>query len=96
MCSSDLENWAAGKTVTDVVGILGDAGLAGSEIWDVQQALTSAQAESRGVVESFEHPVAGKISYVRQPVVFGDSRRPDVRRSPLLDEHHGEVLPGSR
>ena len=92
----EIENWAAGKTVTDVVGILGDAGLAGSEIWDVQQALTSAQAEYRGVVESFEHPVAGKISYVRQPVVFGDSRRPDVRRSPLLDEHHGEVLPGSR
>lgn len=92
----EIENWAAGKTVADVVGILGDAGLAGSEIWDVQQALTSAQAEYRGVVESFEHPVAGKISYVRQPVVFGDSRRPDVRRSPLLDEHHGEVLPGSR
>ncbi|VFA94570.1 Formyl-coenzyme A transferase [Nocardia farcinica] len=88
----EIENWAAGRTVAQVVAILTAAGLAASPVWDVAQALDSEQARSRGVVQSFEHPVAGTVSYVRQPVVFGGSARPPVRRSPLLDEHHEEVL----
>ena len=89
---AEIESWAAGKTVAQVLESLSAAGLAGSEVWTVEQALTSEQAGHRAVVESFEHPVAGTVSYVRQPVVFGDSARPGVRRSPLLDEHHDEIL----
>ncbi|MGF7120379.1 CaiB/BaiF CoA transferase family protein [Rhodococcus sp. AG1013] len=91
----EIEAWAAGRTVAQVLELLDAAGLAGSEVWDVQQALGSEQARYRGVVETFEHPKAGTVSYVRQPVVFGDSARPAVRRSPLLDEHHDEVLGGT-
>ncbi|MCL2532768.1 MAG: CoA transferase [Nocardiaceae bacterium] len=91
----EIESWAAGRTVTEVLELLDAAGLAGSEVWNVQQALGSEQARYRGVVETFEHPKAGTVSYVRQPVVFGDSARPAVRRSPLLDEHHDEVLGGT-
>lgn len=91
----EIEAWAAGRTVAEVLDLLDTAGLAGSEVWDVQQALGSEQARYRGVVETFEHPKAGTVSYVRQPVVFGDSARPAVRRSPLLDEHHDEVLGGT-
>ncbi|QBJ96129.1 CoA transferase [Rhodococcus sp. ABRD24] len=91
----EIEGWSAGRTVAEVLDLLDAAGLAGSEVWDVQQALGSEQARFRGVVETFEHPKAGTVSYVRQPVVFGDSARPAVRRSPLLDEHHDEVLGGS-
>ncbi|MCA1005201.1 CoA transferase [Rhodococcus hoagii] len=91
----EIEAWAAGRTVAEVLDLLDAAGLAGSEVWDVQQALGSDQARYRGVVETFEHPKAGTVSYVRQPVVFGDSARPAVRRSPLLDEHHDEVLGGT-
>ncbi|MBF6100942.1 CaiB/BaiF CoA transferase family protein [Nocardia cyriacigeorgica] len=88
----EIENWAAGRSVAEIVDILGAAGLASSQVWDVAQALGSELARSRGVVESFEHPAAGTVSYVRQPVVFTGSARPPVRRSPLLDEHHDEVL----
>ncbi|MBF6453556.1 CaiB/BaiF CoA transferase family protein [Nocardia cyriacigeorgica] len=88
----EIENWAAGRTVAEIVDILGTAGLASSPVWDVAEALGSELARSRGVVESFEHPAAGTVSYVRQPVVFGGSARPPVRRSPLLNEHHDEVL----
>ncbi|MGA6205886.1 CaiB/BaiF CoA transferase family protein [Nocardia testacea] len=88
----EIESWAAGRTVAQVLEVLDGAGLAGSEVWSVEQALGSDQARHRGLVESFEHPVAGTVSYVRQPVVFGDSDRPAVRRSPLLDEHHDEIL----
>lgn len=91
----EIESWAAGRTVAEVLDLLDAAGLAGSEVWNVQQALGSEQARYRGVVETFEHPKAGAVSYVRQPVVFGDSARPAVRRSPLLDEHHDEVLGGT-
>ncbi|MFM1722667.1 MULTISPECIES: CaiB/BaiF CoA transferase family protein [Rhodococcus] len=91
----EIESWAAGRTVAEVLDLLDAAGLAGSEVWNVQQALGSEQARYRGVVETFEHPKAGAVSYVRQPVVFGDSVRPAVRRSPLLDEHHDEVLGGT-
>ncbi|MGW5076483.1 CaiB/BaiF CoA transferase family protein [Rhodococcus sp. NPDC004095] len=88
----EIEAWAAGRTVAEITAILGEAGLASSEVWTVEQALGSDQARYRGVVETVEHPTAGAISYVRQPVVFGDSTRPPARRSPLLDEHHDEVL----
>lgn len=88
----EIEAWAAGRTVAEVLTVLDAAGLAGSEVWTVEQALGSDQARHRGVVETFEHPTAGTVSYVRQPVVFGDSTWPEVRRSPLLDEHHDEIL----
>ncbi|WP_420750568.1 CaiB/BaiF CoA transferase family protein [Rhodococcus sp. O3] len=92
----EIESWAAGRTVSEVLDLLDAAGLAGSEVWNVQQALGSEQAGYRGVVETFEHPTAGTVSYVRQPVVFGDSARPAMRRSPLLDEHHDEILGEAR
>ncbi|WP_433607765.1 CaiB/BaiF CoA transferase family protein [Prescottella agglutinans] len=92
----EIEAWAAGRTVAQVLELLDAAGLAGSEVWNVEQALGSEQARYRGVVASFEHPAAGTVSYVRQPVVFGDSTRPAVRRSPLLDEHHDEILGEAR
>lgn len=89
---AEIEIWAKDKTVAEVVAVLGAAGLASSEIWNVEQALSSDQSRYRGLVESFDHPVAGTIDYVRQPVVFGDSARPGVRRSPLLDEHRQPLL----
>ncbi|MBC2642213.1 MULTISPECIES: CaiB/BaiF CoA-transferase family protein [unclassified Rhodococcus (in: high G+C Gram-positive bacteria)] len=89
---TEIEIWAKDKTVAEVVAALGAAGLASSEIWDVEQALSSEQSRHRRLVESFDHPVAGTIDYVRQPVVFGDSARPGVRRSPLLDEHRQPLL----
>lgn len=92
----EIEAWAAGRTVAEILAQLDAAGLAGSEVWTVEQALGSEQAGYRGVVETFEHPDAGAISYVRQPVVFGDSARPSVRRSPILDEHHDEILGEAR
>ncbi|RVW09479.1 CoA transferase [Prescottella agglutinans] len=92
----EIEAWASGRTVAQVLEVLDAAGLAGSEVWTVEQALGSDQARRRGVVESFEHPAAGTVAYVRQPVVFGDSTRPEVRRSPLLDEHHDEILGEAR
>ena len=89
---SIIERWAAHRAVADVVATLNSNGLAASEIWDVKQALDSDLAAHRGIVESFDHPRAGRVEFVRQPVVFGDASRPPVARSPLLDEHHDQTV----
>ncbi len=91
----EIESWAAGRTVTEVLDLLDAAGLAGSEVWNVQQALGSDQAGYRGVVETFEHPRPARCrtSAARR---LRRQCTPAVRRSPLLDEHHDEILGEAR
>ncbi|NKU27242.1 hypothetical protein GS886_26375 [Rhodococcus hoagii] len=97
----EIESWAAGRTVTEVLDLLDAAGLAGSEVWNVQQALGSDQAGYRGVVETFEHPKAGRCRTSGSPSssVTVRARRCDAaapRRAPRRDSRRGPLARDSR
>ena len=87
-----IEAWTGGRTVAEVVRLATREGVPASPILDLEQAVTSDQAVARGLVSSFEHPTAGRIAYVPQPVRFGSDRAGDPRPSPALGEHTDTVL----
>lgn len=87
-----IEHWAQQRSAEQAVAELREAGLAASPVHDVAEALSSPHARHRGVVRSFDHPRAGRVDYVGQPVVFGNTPRPPAAASPDLDEHRAAVL----
>lgn len=52
------------------------------------------QVQARGLLKALEHPSAGRVRYVGNPVRFSGSEVPDGRHPPLHAEHTDEVLRG--
>ena len=63
-----LESWTRDKSVTEIVAILDAHGVPAAPIWDVEQAVSSAQTAFRRLLVDGEHPVAGTIRMMEQPV----------------------------
>ena len=61
-------------------------------ICDVEQAVASAQTAFRRLLVNGEHPVAGAIRMMEQPVHYSGAQRGMLERSPLLGEHTDTVL----
>jgi CoA:oxalate CoA-transferase len=87
-----IEDWTRKRTVEEVVSLALESQIPSSPIWDLSRALTSDQAKARDIVQTFEHPVAGTVSDVGQPVKFSERRPTKVGRSPNLGEHTETVL----
>jgi CoA:oxalate CoA-transferase len=87
-----IENWARDKKVAEVVTILDQHAVPAAPIWDVEQAVSSAQTAFRQLLHSCDHPVAGAISMMEQPVHYSGVERGVIERSPLLGEHTNTVL----
>jgi crotonobetainyl-CoA:carnitine CoA-transferase CaiB-like acyl-CoA transferase len=86
-----IEQWTSTRTVAEVIEHIGRAGVPVSPIWTVAQAADSDHVRSRGIVHEVNHPTAGAIKLVEQPVRFSESAS-DVAASPLLGEHTDKVL----
>ncbi len=87
-----IEAWTGRHTVAQVVELATRAGVPAAPIQDLAQAVTGEQAVARGLLRSFQHPTAGRIDYVPQPVRFGPDRAGEARPSPQLGEHTDAVL----
>jgi crotonobetainyl-CoA:carnitine CoA-transferase CaiB-like acyl-CoA transferase len=86
-----IEGWTASRTVDQVIEEIGRAGVPVSPIWTVAQAAESEHVGSRGIVRQVDHPTAGKIRLVGQPVRFSDSAS-EIAPPPLLGEHTDALL----
>ncbi len=89
-----IEEWTGGLSVADVVAALEAARVPASPIWTIQQAAESAQTAFRGLLAVTDHPVAGEITMIEQPVHFSGMARGRIGRAPGLGEHTDEVLAG--
>ena len=87
-----IESWTRDKGVAEVVAILDRHAVPAAPIWDVEQAVSSAQTAFRQLVVKGEHPVAGAIHMMEQPVHYSGAERGQIERSPLLGEHTDAVL----
>lgn len=86
-----IEQWAAKHTVAEIVEHIGRAGVPVSPIWSVAQAAQSEHMRGRGFVRQVDHPSAGEITLVSQPVRFSADASP-AAPPPLLGEHTDKVL----
>ncbi len=89
-----IEEWTGTRTVGDVVAAANEAGIPTAPIADFAEALASDQVGAREVVSSFEHPVAGPIDYVGQPVRFSTHSPIPPVTSPALGADTDAVLNG--
>jgi CoA:oxalate CoA-transferase len=99
-----IEEWSSRLTTGEVVELADAAGVPAGPIWELDEALASEQVRGRGLVGSFDHPVLGTTSYLRQPVRFvapaggGDGETltfppgPNAQPSPTLGADRDEVL----
>jgi crotonobetainyl-CoA:carnitine CoA-transferase CaiB-like acyl-CoA transferase len=77
---------------TDVwLAQLGARGVPCGPVNDVGAALADPQAEARGDVVAYDHPVLGEVRGPASPFRL-DGAPPPVARGPMLGEHTHEVL----
>lgn len=61
----------------------------------VEDIFDHPQVEAERLIETYEHPKAGRFRGFREPVRFGDEPAPSVRAAPTLGQHSREVLEGA-
>ena len=81
----------AQRTTAEWLEVLQAAGIPCAPVNDVGQALADEQVAARDMVISVDHPLAGALRLLGNPVKTADSRRENLP-PPLLGEHTAEVL----
>ncbi len=91
-----IEAWSGSRSVAEVVRTLEEAAIPVSPIWNVQQALGSAQSGSRGILNAADDPRLPGLRLPSQPIRFSSFGRNRVGRAPKLGEHTDEILGTTR
>jgi CoA:oxalate CoA-transferase len=87
-----IEAWLATRTTEEAVAVLSEARVPAAAILPAEAVLTGAQVEARGLMPPVNHPVAGEIQTMEQPVHFLGLPRGRQRPSPALGAQGREIL----
>jgi CoA:oxalate CoA-transferase len=87
-----IEAWAATRDVAEVVACIDAAGVPVSPLWNIAEALGSAQAQARGLLQSVDDPELPDLRLPTQPVRFNGAAANRTVRAPALGEHSEAVL----
>jgi crotonobetainyl-CoA:carnitine CoA-transferase CaiB-like acyl-CoA transferase len=87
-----LETHLAQHSSEAAIALLQAAGVPSGAVWSVGQALESEWAQSRGVVQKFEHPELGDMRLTTPPFEFDGQRLPIRHAPPRLNQHRAEIL----
>jgi CoA:oxalate CoA-transferase len=80
------------RSAGDLEALLMQAGVPCSLVNDYQDVFNNPHIKARNVLQEIEHPVMGKMSAVRNPVLF-DADSPTIRLpAPLLGQHSAEIM----
>ena len=82
--------WTRQHTKHEAMKILGDAGIPAGAVFDTGDLLGEPTFESRGIIQEMDHP-SGPMRRPTFPVRF-DGKPPEIKPSPLLGEHNGDVF----
>ena len=83
--------WTRQHDKCEAMRVLGGAGVPAGAIFDTMELTCEADFERRGIMQTMEHPTAGRFKMPGWPVRFGGCT-PELRPAPLLGEHTNEVL----
>ena len=89
-----IEQSMIGRTTSDWVRLLDQAGVPVGPIQTVDEALSDPQVIARGMVAELQHPTAGTLRVVGCPIRL--TRTPATVRTapPLLGQHTNDILAG--
>jgi crotonobetainyl-CoA:carnitine CoA-transferase CaiB-like acyl-CoA transferase len=85
-----IEAWTRQHTKHEVMKIIGEAGVPAGAVMDTGDLLAEKSFEDRGIIQTQHHP-NGTLRMPTFPVRF-DGKPPEIKPSPLLGEHNGEVF----
>ncbi len=81
----------ARRSVAEWIAVLAARGVPCAPVNGVAEALADAQADARGAVAAYDHPVLGEVRTVASPLRLAGPERP-LDRAPFLGEHTAEIL----
>jgi crotonobetainyl-CoA:carnitine CoA-transferase CaiB-like acyl-CoA transferase len=81
----------AARSSADWVALLDAAGVPAAPINSVPQVLADRQIAHRGMVATLNHPVAGPLSMLANPIRFAETTLSYRRPPPLHGEHDEEI-----
>lgn len=87
-----LNAWFAKQTMSEAVDRLVAYGVPAAPIQDARGIVSCPHIRARDMLVEFEHPHAGRVTVVGNPIKMSGSPRIPVRRPPLLGEHTDAVL----
>jgi formyl-CoA transferase len=86
-----VSEWTRQHTKFEVMDILGPAGVPCSAVYDTTDLWNDRHLQARDFVQTIEHPVAGTVQLMRNPLRMSASNVP-LGPSPILGAHTAEVL----
>jgi formyl-CoA transferase len=90
-CFEIIEQWAKTLDKLEVMRKLNEYDVPCGPILDMREIAAERALRETGTVVEVEHPKRGKFLTVGNPIKLSDSPT-EVKRSPLLGEHTGEIL----
>jgi len=81
-------------TVAEWYEKIAAAGVPCSPINSLPQLLDHPHTAASGIVLQYEHPTAGPLKGIAQPVIFNDELRQSILPPPNLGQHTAEILGG--
>lgn len=87
-----IEAWSQNLSVEDVMQRLETGAVPGAPIWNVRQALESAQSRHREFLAPIDDPRLPGMKLPRQPIKFSAWPSPPITRAPALGEHTDAIL----
>jgi formyl-CoA transferase len=87
----EIARWTRERTKYDAMRELAGAGVPCSAVLETQELFTDPHLVERGLIQTVEHPTAGPVKLMRQPVRMSGSEVPLVA-APLLGQHTDAVL----
>jgi formyl-CoA transferase len=83
--------WTKQRDKYEAMRLLGAAGIPAGAVRDTWELLNDPELESRGIMQTVQHPAKGPFKMPGWPVRF-NGKPPVVKPSPLLGQHTAEVL----
>ncbi len=80
------------KTTAEWLTLLEAADLIAGPVYDYAEATSSPQVIHNGLIQEFDHPVAGRLRAVGTPVRLSKTPAAIRARAPELGEHTAEIL----
>jgi formyl-CoA transferase len=83
--------WTRKHTKHEAMELVGAAGIPSGAVLDTQELHDDPTFEQRGIMQTIEHPKTGTFKMPAWPVRH-NGQPPEIRPSPLLGEHTGDIL----
>jgi crotonobetainyl-CoA:carnitine CoA-transferase CaiB-like acyl-CoA transferase len=86
-----VASWTRRHTKHEAMEIIGAAGIPSGAVLDTMELYNDKTFETRGIMQTIDHPVVGPFKMTAWPVRFS-GRPPEVKPAPLLGANNDDVL----